>query len=183
MVHDKAFESALDLFCRTHNIVARRYGDPNITPYFHVVLVFIYHLTFFPSALAFIQKQFPWKLTSVLLDTFSASVDSFAKYENSNFPRPDNGEPPRPLPEDFAMRGLLWADRYYPNDWFSSDKVEDDEKYLEVASMSKEREDRCLWLGYQISKRTGALQYGPETQQFSVALEYEIDIDLSIEDA
>lgn len=30
--------------------------------------------------------------------------------------------PPRPLPEDFALRGLLWVDKYFPADWFSTFK-------------------------------------------------------------
>jgi hypothetical protein len=34
------------------------------------------------------------------------------------------------------MRGLLWTDGYYPESWFTNDdKIEDEEKHLDVASI------------------------------------------------
>ena len=41
--------------------------------------------------------------------------------EGSDFPSttsPWRAAPP--LPEDYAMRGLLWADNYFPENWVST---------------------------------------------------------------
>lgn len=59
------------------------------------------------------------------------------------------------------MRGLLWADDYYPEKRFPNDKLDDEEKYLEVASMTAdERKERILWLavrGIEIRKSQAVL--------------------------
>jgi hypothetical protein len=173
----KVSKDVLSLNTRTLNIVLRRFGDVNILPYFHVNLVFIFAYTFQLTAMAAIETSLPWKLISVVLNTLSANQSNFSSYEDSRFPQSDNGDLPRPLPEDFAMRGLLWVERYFPVDWFSNDKIDDDEKYFEVASMTDERKGRILWLGYQIAKLGRWLRYDHETRQFSVPPEYELDID------
>lgn len=41
----KDFEDALHLAIETHEVVLRRWNDPNILPYTHVVMVFILYLT------------------------------------------------------------------------------------------------------------------------------------------
>src|SRR5438046_1741687 len=60
------FDDALDLSVRTHSIVLRRFGDPNILPYFHTVLAFMYHMSAYTAAMAYLG-QFPWKLASLML--------------------------------------------------------------------------------------------------------------------
>ncbi|KAF4426141.1 Telomerase-binding protein EST1A [Fusarium austroafricanum] len=51
---------------------------------------------------------------------------------------PEKDQLPRPSPEDFAMRGRLYSDDYFPNNWFRNDKIDEDEKYLEMHSISEE---------------------------------------------
>ncbi|KAF5707532.1 RNA polymerase II holoenzyme cyclin-like subunit [Fusarium mundagurra] len=52
----------------------------------------------------------------------------------NHFPLPEKDQLPRLLPEDFAMRGLLYTEDYLLNDWFRNDNIDEDEKYFELAS-------------------------------------------------
>ncbi|KAI1077529.1 hypothetical protein F5B20DRAFT_583235 [Whalleya microplaca] len=171
------FEGALKLADGTYNVVFRRLGDVNILPFLHVVMVFMYHLTHFPSAMAFVEKTFPWKLVSLQLNSLLQSYREHHRIYDAPFPRPDKEPSLRPLPEDFAMKGLVFVDKYFPNDWFSNDKVDDDEKYFEVASMTDERKERILWLGCRIAKSGKWLTYDETLHKFGVPANYEMDID------
>ncbi|CAI4211067.1 unnamed protein product [Parascedosporium putredinis] len=100
-----------------------------------------------------------------------------------------NDKPPsRPLPEDYAMRGLLWVDGYLVNSLFESAEVDDEDKYFEVASFSAQRKERILWLGCQIARANGRwIRYDEITKAFTVAPEFDdeatADVDIEIEDA
>ncbi|KAK3322885.1 hypothetical protein B0H66DRAFT_602312 [Apodospora peruviana] len=37
----------------------------------------------------------------------------------------------RPLPEDYAMRGPVWHERYFPSGWCTNEKINDDEEFSE----------------------------------------------------
>src|SRR4051812_5965173 len=93
----------------------------------------------------------------------------------SGVPEPEG--PLRPLPEDYAMRGLLWAEKYYPSGWFSNDNIEDDKKGLEAAHMGEERKVRVLDLGCRIARENKWLRYDSKTRQFSVSPEFDIKLD------
>jgi len=54
---------------KTHVIILRRHGDPNILPNLHVTLMFAHHRSFYPGANAHFALTFPWKLLSLMLDT------------------------------------------------------------------------------------------------------------------
>lgn len=168
---------ALKLANKTFDIILRRFGDPNILSYVHTVLVFIYHSTFYPEAMEHLASGLPWKLLSLMLNTLLRSCQSFPRIESEGFPGSERDEPPRPLPEDYAMRGLLWVDKYYPSGWFSNEKIEDDEKGLEVASMGEERKIRVLYLGCRIARENNWLRYSNETHQFSVSPEFDMELD------
>ncbi|KAK0671232.1 hypothetical protein QBC41DRAFT_60679 [Cercophora samala] len=164
---------ALKLFSRTYDIVSRRDGDPNVLPFLHVTLVFIYHLTFFPEAIHYVAPSFPWKRTALMMNTLHGPLKDYSRIEGSVLPK---SESQRPLPEDYAMRGLAWADRVSPSDCFSNEKIDDDEKYFEVASMAEERKERVLWLGHKIATSSNKwLRYDSSTHEFSVAPEYDTE--------
>ena len=55
---DTQFFNARRLFIDTYNAVCRTSGDPNIVPFLHVTLVFVYHLTFCPGAMAHLASHF-----------------------------------------------------------------------------------------------------------------------------
>src|SRR5436190_774706 len=96
-----------------------------------------------------------------MLNTLLDSNPNFDRIKSSAFPQPEGGEAPRPLPEDFAMRGLLWVE--YPDEWFPTSRISDDEKYFEVASMTESRKERVLWLGCRIAEAGKWLSGRPYT--------------------
>lgn len=168
------FKRALQLAQGTQKVVFRRLADPNILPYFHTVLVFMDHLMSYPSAMNLVEKDFPWELAASLLNSLLLSYRNYERINSSEFPQPEN-EVPRPLPEDFAMKGLLWVDRYYPTDFFRNDKIDDDEKYFEVASMTEERIERILWLACRMTTYSNNkwLTYDKTTHEFGVGSDYD----------
>jgi hypothetical protein len=113
----------------------------------------------------------------LMLNTLLASRKEYSRIEGDDFPQLEKEEFQRPLPEDYALRGLLWVDRYFPADWFGSDKTEDDEKYMELPWMEEERRERVTWLGRQIAIRGGKwLQYDPIAHRFTVAPQYDVEL-------
>jgi len=208
----KQFPNARKLYVGTYNVVCRRFGDSNILPFLHVSLVFLYDLTFLPDAMALVAPVFPFKLTALMLNTLmgptataSAShnvsqTEGQARLLESGAPFPgtegagaggdkegQNGPPvrrKRPLPDDYAMRGFQWAERYFPEGWFDTDeRIDDEEKHFEVPSMMEERRDRVLWLGARIAEREGGrwLQLDRETKRFGWHPEYEVELGLGLE--
>ncbi|KAK2021895.1 hypothetical protein LX32DRAFT_645989 [Colletotrichum zoysiae] len=165
------FLKALNFAILTHDVIFSRREDPSVIPYFHVTLSFLYHMSHFPIAMRCIESKMSWKLISLMLNSLLKECASVDRIESEDFPRSDH-EGPRPLPEDFAQRGLLWVDKYYPDDWFSS-KLDDDEKYFEVASMTMERQERCLWLGCRLASSGNWLTYDKTTRQFGVPPQYD----------
>ncbi|KAF5003504.1 hypothetical protein FDECE_9957 [Fusarium decemcellulare] len=174
-IPDETFELARAFAVRIIETVIRRWGDTNILPFLHTLLVFMNHITRFPAAISHLEKTYPWKLTSLMLNSLLVSCDP--GYEvHGDFRLPEKDQLPRPLPEDFAMRGLIYSEDYYPNEWFKNDKIDEDEKYFELASMVEERKDRILSLGCQIAASGTWLIWDPEAREFSVPEKYEIEL-------
>ena len=98
-------------------------------------------------------------------------------FESEDFLRPQKDELPRPLPEDYAMRGLVYAQGYHPQDWFSNDQMDEDEKFVEKGSMERLRRERILWLGLKIAASGKWLTWNPETRKFNAAEEYKMEIE------
>ncbi|KAI1273702.1 hypothetical protein F5Y07DRAFT_411174 [Xylaria sp. FL0933] len=183
------FEDALYLAMGTHEVIFTRCDDANVLPYTHVVLVFMFYLIRLPNALQHVEHVFPWKLLSLMLNRLLVSCEYFDnqygdldRLRSDAFPRGRWG-PTRPLPEDFALQGLVFVDQYHPSDWFADDKIDDDEKYFETASMTDVRKDRILWLGCKIAQSGKGLTYDEGTNQFGVFPEYEKEIDEISKDA
>ncbi|KAJ4298763.1 hypothetical protein N0V88_003795 [Collariella sp. IMI 366227] len=90
----------------------------------------------------------------------------------------------RPLPDDYAIRGFPWIETYLPAGWFETDeRVDDDDKYMELASMIEERKNRVLWLGARIAAREGGgkwLTFDSRTRTFGVNPVYEVELDLQM---
>ncbi|KAJ4167372.1 hypothetical protein NW754_011187 [Fusarium falciforme] len=173
---DETFDQALTFAVRIIETVMMRWGDVNTLPFLHTVLVFINHMARFPAAIARIERHFPWKRTSLLLNYLLPSLGP--KYEfDSCFRLPENGQVPRPLPEDFAMRGLIYTGDYFPDEWFNNDEIDEDEKFIERRSMGRERKDRLISLGRRIATSGSWLIWDEETRRFTVPEEYEIDVE------
>lgn len=167
----KVFNEASDLAEQCDAIISRRYGDPNVLPYLNVRLSFMKFITGNEAAIEHVQDCFPWALVALMLNSLSISFQNHQRIESEEFPRPSD----RPLPEDWSLRGLLWTDKLFPSDWFTSDKVDDDEKTFELASMTEQRKERVLWLGYQLTVLGKWLTYDKQSKQFSVTPEFQKD--------
>ena len=165
----KSFQRAKYLSNETSEIVLHRIGDPNVLPFIHVTMVFMYHMARHPRAMKLLETSFPWQSLAVVLNTLLALYPTPARIESTDFPLPIKDDV-RPFPDDFAMRGLLWADGYYPEKWFANDKIDVNEKYLESASMTDERKERILWLACRIASLGDWLKYDSESKRFSVPL-------------
>jgi len=164
----KAFENSQRLTNATLEIVLQRIGDPNVLPFLHVTLVFMYYISRHQRAMRLLETNFPWQSLTVMLNTLLAPYNTPERIEGADFPTPVKDDV-RPFTEDFALRGILWADGYYPDTWFSNDKIDDEEKYLEVASMTDDRKERILWLACQLSKAGSWIYYDRSSRQFSTS--------------
>ncbi|KAH9433942.1 hypothetical protein MCOR02_005977 [Pyricularia oryzae] len=101
-------------------------------------------------AMSHLEASFPWNLLYSCLNPFAARFKNPGKYETCEFPRTAER---RPLPEDWAMRGLVWAQMAFPDDYFTvNESIEEDKRTFETSSMGEQRRERCLWLAYQITQ-------------------------------
>lgn len=207
----KQFLGTRKLFNATYDVVCRRFGDHNTLPFLHVTLVFIHHLAFSPEAMAHVAGHFPWKLTALMLNTligssssqnvpqalahFLESGEPFSGWREkqeedkknnegaaeADVPRP-GARKRRPLPEDFALRGFPFVEKYFPDGWFvTEEKFDDDDKFHEVPSMTEERKERVVWLGCRIAEQDGKwLQFDKENRRFGVHPDYEVELDLEM---
>ena len=131
-------------------VVFQRIGDKNCLPFCHVVLAFLHSLAHVPDALPYLEGQVPWESIVTFLNTVGRSGVDESRYEGPNFPQQLSGTG-RQLPEDFVMRGLIWARHYFPPTFFEDEVVDEDERSLELPSHAAPRAERCLWLGVQLS--------------------------------
>ncbi|KAI1086021.1 hypothetical protein F5B19DRAFT_502258 [Rostrohypoxylon terebratum] len=162
--------TTITLLAVTCEIVLRRINDQNVVPFLHVVLVFIYYFTQFPAAMCFIETIFPWKLLSNQLNSLLSSYQSYDRIHNEEFPRQDGKSILCPLPEDFAMRGLIWTEGYFPCGWFSQDMNF-------RASAELDRKERVLWIACRIAKLSKWLTYYEAGHTYNVVSSYEEQIE------
>lgn len=168
------FYQSLSLAVQTLEIVIQRWGDMNILPFLHTQMVFIHHLSKFPSAMKFVENKYPWKLIATMLNYLKQSCKFEPRMDSAVFPGAENQDHYRPLPEDYAMRGLIYTEEYFPLKWFSGEVVEEDEKYFEQASMVDARKERILWIGRQIAS-VGKWLLWDENAGFTVPDEYNVE--------
>ncbi|CEI40966.1 unnamed protein product [Fusarium venenatum] len=172
---DETFGLALQFAVETISVVLFRWGDTNTLPFVHTIMVFMNYMTRYPAAISHLEEKYPWKLTCFMLNSLLTSSEPGYEVKD-RFQVWEEDQHPRPLPEDFAMRGLLYSEDYFPNGWFQSDKVDEDEKYFELASMSEQRKDRILSLGCRIATSGNWLIWNEDTNKFSIPTRYDVDI-------
>ncbi|TKA63741.1 hypothetical protein B0A55_12263 [Friedmanniomyces simplex] len=73
----------------------------------------------------------------------------------------------KPLPEDFSIRGLVWAYFSFRPGWFDSDEDEDWLRNVEMASTHTARADRALYYGVRLAFGTPYLSYDSTSCTFS----------------
>ncbi|KAF2400596.1 hypothetical protein EJ06DRAFT_467162, partial [Trichodelitschia bisporula] len=155
--------SEYELFLTTHTfaVVLSRRCDRNCLPFVHVLCCFLYSLTSVPrtefsiaytsSANRILEAQ-PWSALCDYANALDKSEREDASYQGPDFVRPEGGN--GPLPEDFKLRGQIYAAHgYYPGDWFEGKGmgVDDDECLIERASTSIIRAGRVLWLMHRLA--------------------------------
>lgn len=155
---DTAFSRAASLTNDTFSLVLRRIGDKNVLPHVHVMLSFLSTFASVQYVAHFLDNS-PWADVSAFLNTLikienqqNQSADINTSICQPVFPSDSDAQKQDelPLPEDYLIRGLIWAEEYLPAKWFGREHDEED-RYLELASTAKRRADRVLRLGYQLS--------------------------------
>ncbi|OWT42552.1 TPR-like protein [Pochonia chlamydosporia 170] len=161
------FKTSVEFAARTFKIVIARCGDKNILPCLHTLLVFYWFMMDFDAGQQYLEDSLPWEETAQLLNHLLRTSKVAPRLDTDEIPWPEGGFA-HPLPEDYAMRGLIYTKNYYPNKWFDNTEIEDDEKYFEPASTVVNRCERILWLGYSIAlKKKGKLVWDEHAKQFS----------------
>ncbi|EXJ62667.1 hypothetical protein A1O7_03105 [Cladophialophora yegresii CBS 114405] len=156
---------AVPVWAHTVAIVASKVGDRNILPFLHVTLAFLWSLSYVPGGLIYLENDIPWAKLVLSLNTLSRSGVVDARVESSEFPQQQSGTG-RQLPEDFLIRGLVWAPFYFPPDFFEGQVVDEDERTLELPSHAAPRAERCIWLGARLASLNRYITYNLTTKQF-----------------
>jgi hypothetical protein len=151
---DFTFSRAYLLTMTTLSLVLRRIGDKNVLPHVHVILSFLSSLAS-NKYVAHLIDHAPWAEIVLFLNTLLKSERPEQFLPGAMFPtdQADN----LPLPEDYLIRGQIWSQHYFPENWFAREHDEED-RYLELASTIKARTERVLQLGHHLS--TVSKRYG-----------------------
>ncbi|KAI9825122.1 MAG: hypothetical protein M1832_001442 [Thelocarpon impressellum] len=168
-----ALMDATRLTLSTLDVALRRVGDPNVLPHVHVTLVALLHLDPAASVVQDIARLFPSVALANMMNDLIRPCTAYDRLEGEAFPQAEKGAS-RPLPEDYTIRGLIWATRIYPERWFIDASVDDEERSLELASMADDRTERVLWLACQLAARSELwLRYDGVSKTFSASQESE----------
>ncbi|KAH8704679.1 hypothetical protein GQ44DRAFT_629914 [Phaeosphaeriaceae sp. PMI808] len=166
----------------TFALVLRRIGDKNVLPHVHIMLSFL--TTFAANTyVSHLLADTPWAELAAFLNMLvktenqihnQGQMPNVNQTQNINtlfsstvFPNDGERSDELPLPEDYLVRGLIWAHDYFPKKWFEREHDEE-ERYLELASTVKSRMERVLRLGHKLSTYNRWISYDGETHTFSV---------------
>ncbi|KAM3066465.1 hypothetical protein ACMFMG_012050 [Clarireedia jacksonii] len=171
-----AFRHAEELNNAALDIVLQRIGDPNCLSYIHCSLVFMYRMCHFSGAMDLLAPAFPWQSLAIYLNTLLTSYVTLDRIQDDKLPMPEKNDV-HPFPEDHAMRGLLYTEKFYPEKWFLNENLDEEEKYHELPSMVDQRRERILWLGCRIADAGPWMRFDSSRTKFSVDGK---DIDLEL---
>ncbi|CAO2651489.1 Nn.00g040590.m01.CDS01 [Neocucurbitaria sp. VM-36] len=175
-----AFVNAKIITNDTFALVLRRIGDKNVLPHVHIMLSFL--TTFATNKyVSHLLADTPWAELVAFLNTLVKTENQISTQSQNQsqtqdintllatdvFPEDGERADELPLPEDYLVRGLIWAHEYFPKKWFEREHDEE-ERYLELASTVKSRMERVLRLGYQLSTCNCWISYDKSSRTFSV---------------
>jgi len=112
-----------------------------------------------------------------MLNYLLKTIKTEPRIDTDKLPGPEKGEAPIPLPEDYALRGLLFAEDFFPNGWFDNERLDETDRYLEAGSKTVERQERILWIGRRIANAGKWLTWDAEARQFGVTSKYDVELD------
>lgn len=124
--------------------------DPEIYPSVHTSLAFLWCLSLRPSVMQQLETIIPWIAITRFLNTLLQPKTNFSKIEDEAFPYFE-GTKIQQLSEDFLIRGQLWSQFYYPDNFFQDAPSEDNRPVIEEPTTMIPRRHRCLWLGVRIA--------------------------------
>lgn len=159
---------ALEAFRSTVATNANKIGDRNIVPFMSFVLSFLWSLASVGHPLIYLEAHIPWSNIVLFLNTLGRSGVSDERIAAATFPQSPSGTG-RQLPEDFPMRGTVWAQHIFPPDFFRYNVTDEDERALELPSHTAPRCERCLWFGVHLASLNRYICYDMATKQFSVS--------------
>ncbi len=140
----------VDLTFSTFSVAVRRIDHENVLPHVHVSLVFLVCLADVPEVMRCIEQFVPWSLIVFFLNTIDRRGVKYDCVEGNKL-LPRNAETVACLPEDFAMRGQIWSQHYYPVNFFDERPVDYEERTLERPGMITMRVERCLFLARRLA--------------------------------
>ena len=125
----------------------------------------MFYIARYSSTIQLLETKFPQQALIVILNTLLVPYKTLARIKNTKFLLLEKDNI-RPFTKDFAIRGLLQADKYYPKNQFSNNKINKEEKYLEVALITNNQRERILQLIARLTKL--GLQIYFNSNKFSV---------------
>ncbi|KAL9027186.1 MAG: hypothetical protein Q9180_007366 [Flavoplaca navasiana] len=140
--------SASRISFATLRVVLRPSCGDDVLPTVHVMLSFIWSLVSVEQLLTLVEHDIPWPDICLFLNALMQNTTVTPDLRTMALPRPENG---LPLPEDFAIRGQLFALWYYPVGWFENATTNIEERAFERPSIMLTRRVRLLWLGLSIA--------------------------------
>jgi hypothetical protein len=161
---DFTFSRASLLTTETLRLVLRRIGDKNVLPHVHVLLSFLSSFASIKYVTHLIDHA-PWPEIVAFLNTLLKSERPEQLMPGPVFPTDQTDA--QPLPEDYLIRGQIWSQWYFPEDWFAREHDEE-ERYLELASTIKSRTERILHLGYHVATYNRWISYDLQSHTFSI---------------
>ncbi|KAL1885224.1 serine/threonine protein kinase [Paecilomyces lecythidis] len=145
----------------TLRTLLQRVNDKNVCRSVHVSLVFLWYCAKRSKAMDYIQSDVPWESITDYLNALILPGTDMEKAKGQEFPYPESGVA-KELPEDCLIRGHIWSQHYYPEDYFSDSTPQ--ECSIEYPSTMALRKDRCLWLGMRIALCERWITYHHETR-------------------
>lgn len=148
-------DDSLYLLSNTLALVLSRENDFNVLPHVHTILAFlwsIYNLTVGPAALiAKVLSSIPWGKIVDFLNTFIRAEPIEDRVVDAGRRGSFLQGAPKPLPEDYLLRGLVWCRGYFVSGWFD-EKHDEESRLLELPSTNKVRIDRVMRLSICLSQ-------------------------------
>jgi hypothetical protein len=151
----------------TTKIFLQEIEEQSLLPFIHIILVFIDFMCGLDRPhrliIRYLTINFRCSRLVEILNTLLASYSQTDSIRSTGFP-----EDHHLLTEDRAIRGLLWAEKYYPPSWFTDKMIADEQRPREDAVSILERKCRILWLAFRIADKRLWIYYNEEACRFSL---------------
>ncbi|TWU72980.1 hypothetical protein ED733_004234 [Metarhizium rileyi] len=160
-----AFWMAVSFTAQTFNLILTRSPDKNTWSCIHTLLVFYRFMVRFDAGKRYLEDIIPWEKFALLLNYLLRQTNNPRRLDTPVFPWPEDGQA-KPLPEDYALRGCVYTEDYFPDKWFDNAGIEEQARCLELPSVAEQRRERLVWLGHGLAMRNERLHWNEDERQF-----------------